>query len=176
MAGIKGERICLFVERVEHLDEENEAKKEVLAGAKGEGFDVKVLKEIRASASRTRMSVTSTNQYLISTSELWTVPELRKQRRRKTHLKMARKRDRHVARTSKRRYSSLRARSPHRTGAHRRGRPLSVFHGPKDDVRELRDHSKARTPVPRVAKAMRRTEDAVRHKAKSIDIGRGHRR
>jgi uncharacterized protein (UPF0335 family) len=50
MAGIPGERIRSFIERVEHIDEEikalNEAKKEVLAEAKGEGFDVKVLKEI----------------------------------------------------------------------------------------------------------------------------------
>jgi hypothetical protein len=46
----------------------------------------------------------------------------------------------------------------------------------KDDVRELRAHSKARTPVPKVAKAMKRTEGAVRQKAKSIGIGLGHRR
>jgi uncharacterized protein (UPF0335 family) len=48
--GIPGERIRSFIERVEHIDEEikalNEGKKEVLAEAKGEGFDVKVLKEI----------------------------------------------------------------------------------------------------------------------------------
>jgi uncharacterized protein (UPF0335 family) len=49
-AGIPGDRICSFIERVEHIDEEikalNEGKKEVFAEAKGEGFDVKVLKEI----------------------------------------------------------------------------------------------------------------------------------
>ena len=49
-AGIPGDRICSFVERVERIDEEikalNEGKKEVFAEAKGEGFDVKVLKEI----------------------------------------------------------------------------------------------------------------------------------
>jgi uncharacterized protein (UPF0335 family) len=48
--GIQGDRIRSFIERVEHIDEEikglNEGKKEVLAEAKGEGFDVKVLKEI----------------------------------------------------------------------------------------------------------------------------------
>ena len=48
--GIPGERIRSFVERVEHIDEEikalNEGKKEVFAEAKGEGFDVKVLREI----------------------------------------------------------------------------------------------------------------------------------
>jgi uncharacterized protein (UPF0335 family) len=49
-AAIPGERICSFVERVERIDEEikelNEGKKEIFAEAKGEGFDVKVLKEI----------------------------------------------------------------------------------------------------------------------------------
>ena len=48
--GIAGERILSFIERVEQIDEEmkalTEGKKEVFAEAKGEGFDVKVLKEI----------------------------------------------------------------------------------------------------------------------------------
>ena len=48
--GIAGDRIRSFIERIEHIDEEikalNEGKKEVLSEAKGEGFDVKVLKEI----------------------------------------------------------------------------------------------------------------------------------
>ena len=48
--GIAGERILSFIERVEHIDEEmkalTEGKKEVFSEAKGEGFDVKVLKEI----------------------------------------------------------------------------------------------------------------------------------
>jgi uncharacterized protein (UPF0335 family) len=48
--GVAGDRIRSFVERIEQLDTElqelNEAKKEVFAEAKGEGFDVKVLKEI----------------------------------------------------------------------------------------------------------------------------------
>ena len=48
--GIPGDRIRSFIERVEHIDDEikalNEGKKEVLSEAKGEGFDVKVLKEI----------------------------------------------------------------------------------------------------------------------------------
>jgi hypothetical protein len=46
----------------------------------------------------------------------------------------------------------------------------------KENVRELKAHSKARTPVAKVAKAMKRTEGAVRQKAKSIGIGLGHRR
>ena len=47
---VAGARIRAFVERVEQIDSElqelNEAKKEVFAEAKGEGFDVKVLREI----------------------------------------------------------------------------------------------------------------------------------
>ncbi|WP_460451709.1 DUF2312 domain-containing protein [Alsobacter sp. SYSU BS001988] len=48
--GVPGARIRSFVERIEQLDAElqelNEAKKEVFSEAKGEGFDVKILKEI----------------------------------------------------------------------------------------------------------------------------------
>jgi uncharacterized protein (UPF0335 family) len=50
VVGIAGDRIRSFVERIEHIEEEikalNEGKKEVFAEAKGDGFDVKVLKEI----------------------------------------------------------------------------------------------------------------------------------
>jgi uncharacterized protein (UPF0335 family) len=49
-AGVPGDRICSFIERIERIDEEmkalSEGKKEVFSEAKGEGFDVKVLKEI----------------------------------------------------------------------------------------------------------------------------------
>jgi uncharacterized protein (UPF0335 family) len=48
--GIAGDRIRSFVERIEHIEEEikalNEGKKEIFAEAKGDGFDLKVLKEI----------------------------------------------------------------------------------------------------------------------------------
>ncbi|MGO9431093.1 DUF2312 domain-containing protein [Rhodoblastus sp.] len=48
--GIAGERIRSIVERIEHIEEEikalNEGKKEIFLEAKGEGFDVKVIKEI----------------------------------------------------------------------------------------------------------------------------------
>ena len=47
---IPGGKIRSFVERVENIDSElaelSEQKKEVFAEAKGEGFDVKILKEI----------------------------------------------------------------------------------------------------------------------------------
>ena len=48
--GIPGNRILSFIERIEHIDGElkalNEGKKEVFSEAKGEGLDIKVLKEI----------------------------------------------------------------------------------------------------------------------------------
>ena len=47
---IAGARLLSIIERIEHLDEEikalNEGKKEVFAEAKGEGYEVKVLREI----------------------------------------------------------------------------------------------------------------------------------
>ena len=47
---IPGGKVRVFVERIENLDTEiqelNEQKKEVFAEAKGDGFDVKILKEI----------------------------------------------------------------------------------------------------------------------------------
>jgi hypothetical protein len=46
----------------------------------------------------------------------------------------------------------------------------------KEDVRELRAHSKARTPLPEIAKTMKRTERALRRKAGILGIGLGHRR
>lgn len=46
----------------------------------------------------------------------------------------------------------------------------------KEDVRALKAHSKSRTPAAEVAKALKRTEAAVRQKAKTIGIGLGHRR
>jgi uncharacterized protein (UPF0335 family) len=48
--GIAGDRIRSFVERIEQIETElkelTETKKEIFSEAKGEGFDVKVLKEI----------------------------------------------------------------------------------------------------------------------------------
>ena len=46
----------------------------------------------------------------------------------------------------------------------------------RDDVKELRAHSKARTPVTKIAKQMRRTEASLRQKAINLGIGLGHRR
>jgi len=46
----------------------------------------------------------------------------------------------------------------------------------KADVRELRVHSKARTPVKKIAKAMKRTEGSLRQKALALGIRLGHQR
>ncbi len=46
----------------------------------------------------------------------------------------------------------------------------------KEDVRELRTHSKMRTPVTDVAKVMKRTVGALRRRAGILRIGIGHRR
>jgi hypothetical protein len=46
----------------------------------------------------------------------------------------------------------------------------------KEDLRQLKVHSKRKTPAAEVAKAMKRTEAAVRQKAKTIGVGLGHRR
>ena len=46
----------------------------------------------------------------------------------------------------------------------------------KEDVKELKAHSKARTPVAKIAKAMKRTEGALRRKAGILGIGLGHDR
>lgn len=46
----------------------------------------------------------------------------------------------------------------------------------KDDVRELRAHSKARTPLKKIVKAMKRTAGSLRQKALRLGIGLGHSR
>jgi hypothetical protein len=44
-----------------------------------------------------------------------------------------------------------------------------------EDVRALKAHSKARTPLTVIAKKMKRTEGALRRKAGIIGISLGHR-
>lgn len=46
----------------------------------------------------------------------------------------------------------------------------------KADVKELRAHSKARTPVAKIAKLTKRTEGSLRQKARKLGISLGHRR
>ena len=44
------------------------------------------------------------------------------------------------------------------------------------DVKELRAHSKARTPVDEIAKRMKRTIGSLRQKAQKLGLGLGHQR
>jgi hypothetical protein len=46
----------------------------------------------------------------------------------------------------------------------------------KEDVRTLKTHSKARTPVTKVSKVMKRTVGALRRRAGILGLGLGHRR
>jgi hypothetical protein len=46
----------------------------------------------------------------------------------------------------------------------------------KADLKELRAHSKAKTPVKTIAKLTKRTEAALRVKARSLGIPLGHQR
>jgi hypothetical protein len=46
----------------------------------------------------------------------------------------------------------------------------------KEDFRDLKAHSKARTPVVKISKVMKRTAGALRQKALRLGIPLGHRR
>jgi len=46
----------------------------------------------------------------------------------------------------------------------------------KQDERELKGHSKSKSPIKAVVKAMKRTPGALRQKAFSLGLSLGHRR
>jgi hypothetical protein len=46
----------------------------------------------------------------------------------------------------------------------------------KEDIRAIRTHSKARTPVTKIAKELKRTIASLRNKAVKLGIGLGHQR
>jgi hypothetical protein len=46
----------------------------------------------------------------------------------------------------------------------------------KQDVRELRAHSRSKSPVKKIARAMKRTAGALRQKAHDLSLSLGHRR
>jgi hypothetical protein len=46
----------------------------------------------------------------------------------------------------------------------------------KEDVRDLKMHSKSKTPVAKISKLMKRSEGAIRQKALGLEISIGHRR
>ena len=45
----------------------------------------------------------------------------------------------------------------------------------RDEVKELKNHSKAKTPVKTVSRALKRTPAALRQKAYALGISLGHR-
>jgi hypothetical protein len=46
----------------------------------------------------------------------------------------------------------------------------------KEDVKQLKTHSKARTPVAKLSKLMKRSQGSLRQKARVLGIGLGHQR
>ena len=84
-AGIPGDRIRSFIERVERIDEEikalNEGKKDVFAEAKGEGFEVKVLREILRLRKQDKDERDEQEFCSTCISEPWRAPGHRKRRR-----------------------------------------------------------------------------------------------
>jgi hypothetical protein len=46
----------------------------------------------------------------------------------------------------------------------------------KEHIRDLKAHSKSKTPVAKIAKQMKRSEGAIRQKALALEISIGHRR
>ncbi|MCK1423018.1 hypothetical protein IVB15_17080 [Bradyrhizobium sp. 182] len=46
----------------------------------------------------------------------------------------------------------------------------------KDEIKDLKAHSKARTPVVKIAKMTKRSAGALRQKALVLGIGLGHQR
>jgi hypothetical protein len=58
----------------------------------------------------------------------------------------------------------------------KRAKPRKRVAWSKAHVRELRAHSRAKTPVAKVVKAMKRTAGALRQKAYALGLSLGHRR
>jgi hypothetical protein len=46
----------------------------------------------------------------------------------------------------------------------------------KENIRDLKIHSKSKTPVAKISKLMKRSEGAIRQKALALEISIGHRR
>jgi len=46
----------------------------------------------------------------------------------------------------------------------------------KADLKDLKTHSRAKTPVAKIAKSMKRSEGAIRQKALVLELPIGHRR
>ena len=46
----------------------------------------------------------------------------------------------------------------------------------RDDIKALKAHSKARTPLAKISKELKRSPAALRNKASQLGIGLGHQR
>jgi hypothetical protein len=46
----------------------------------------------------------------------------------------------------------------------------------RDDLKDLKQHSRAKTPVAKISKALKRTEATIRMKAYQLGLSVGHRR
>ena len=46
----------------------------------------------------------------------------------------------------------------------------------KENIRDLKMHSKSKTPVAKISKLMKRSEGAIRQKALGLELSIGHRR
>ena len=58
--------------------------------------------------------------------------------------------------------------------AKKKKRPYKVW--TRDDLKDLKQHSRAKTPVAKIAKALKRTEATIRMKAYQLGLSVGHRR
>ncbi|OSJ19302.1 hypothetical protein BST63_03215 [Bradyrhizobium canariense] len=58
----------------------------------------------------------------------------------------------------------------------RKAKKLALVRYSRDDIKTLKAHSKARTPLKNIAKEMKRTEGSLRQKAMNLGIGLGHQR
>jgi hypothetical protein len=60
------------------------------------------------------------------------------------------------------------------TGTKTRARKVSPW--TTEDHKTLKAHSKSKTPVSKISKAMKRTAGAIRQKARQLGLAIGHRR
>ena len=65
----------------------------------------------------------------------------------------------------------MRKRSKMKSDGRRKSRPWT-----KGDHRELKAHSKDKTPVAKISRLMKRTAGALRQQALKLGLGLGHRR
>jgi uncharacterized protein (UPF0335 family) len=84
--GVAGDQLRAFVEGIEHVEEEikalTEDKKDIYAEAKGQGFDVKILRQLTGFERRTRRSEMRRRLCSTSTFRHWRPPRHQSRRRR----------------------------------------------------------------------------------------------